>query len=598
MEHASMDEPKKKQICSKLVGEEASKFFVYTSETKRTDIPKQTVTHLRVDSSVTEIPVKAFKHCDALVHVQLPCTLTKIGESAFLYCSNLKSVQVVSDRSLETSSIVPNSKDGLFVFAERSKLHIDDEAFSYCQSLRKVIVCSVSTRLGRGVFYNCYGLISVELPEGLRVIDPNLFQKCKSLTTVKIPSSVIKIGEFAFVGCRSLTSFELPDGLLEIGHGSFYGCGSIETIQIPTTVSSIRMNAFGRCSGLKYIRLPPVLERIEPFLCSGCKLLESIEIPTAVKIIDRRAFYDCPSLSHIRIPPAVDSFGYDASLGCSSLISIEIPQGTTFDIDLSGCLSLVNIAGPAVNIEVEFMDDFLHYSKLGSVVDGLDELVDRLKHRFDDSPLNKLCYYQSYYSSSDAMLQLRSLMKDDPLAATTQVDEFGMTPLHILSLSQSPNLDMLLAVMEGGHWDHIITGKDSFGSTPMDYLCLNRMPNSTQVIRRVLQKRFDYWLRWDWSWESQVWHQAVEEALAAEWSSRREEIVVVYFKLAHYERKEILSLMELCLWKAMIDEVGSKKGDNEGRQCCRINSGASIVIPHVLPFLGELDGEDYFARSP
>eukprot|EP00980_Cylindrotheca_fusiformis_P023851 scaffold11065_cov115-Cylindrotheca_fusiformis.AAC.3 len=44
--------------------------------------------------------------------------------------------------------------------------------------------------------------------------------------------------------------------------------------------------------------------------------------------------------------------------------------------------------------------------KLGRLVDDEADLNHRLKHRFDNSPLNKLCYYQSYQSSEDAMAQL------------------------------------------------------------------------------------------------------------------------------------------------------------------------------------------------
>eukprot|EP00980_Cylindrotheca_fusiformis_P024852 scaffold12605_cov73-Cylindrotheca_fusiformis.AAC.1 len=164
--------------------------------------------------------------------------------------------------------------------------------------------------------------------------------------------------------------------------------------------------------------------------------------------------------------------------------------------------------------------DFLQNSKLGSVVDGYDDLTRRLKHRFDSSPLNKLCYYQSYHSSEDAMVQLRNLIEENPLAASSQVDEFGMTPLHVLSLSQTVNLDMLSAVMKAGPSDHIIHGRDSFGSAPMDYLCLNRTPNSTQVIRRVLETRFDHLLGVDRQWKSDVL-QAVNEALDVDWSCSR-----------------------------------------------------------------------------
>eukprot|EP00980_Cylindrotheca_fusiformis_P027485 scaffold20650_cov63-Cylindrotheca_fusiformis.AAC.1 len=54
----------------------------------------------------------------------------------------------------------------------------------------------------------------------------------------------------------------------------------------------------------------------------------------------------------------------------------------------------------------------------------------------------------------------------------------------------------------------------------------------------------------------------------------------------------VLSLVELCLWKLKIDEVSSKEPTVD-RESCRINSGASIVLPRVLPFLDKLDMENY-----
>eukprot|EP00980_Cylindrotheca_fusiformis_P018430 scaffold6067_cov85-Cylindrotheca_fusiformis.AAC.1 len=238
-------------------------FFVYTSETKDEDIPKNTLTHLRVDSSVSELPEEAFRKCGALVHVKLPETLTRIGKFAFEWCVELKLVQFVSGRSLETLSSSLNLEDGTIVFPEGTELEIDEEAFSFCHSLRKVMFCSVSTKLGEGVFQLCRGLLSVELPEGLQVIEQDLFSDCESLTTVKIPSSVVKVAEFAFYGCRLLPSVDLPQGLLEIGVSSFAECCSIETLLIPATVSSIGERAFLGCTGLAYITLPPTLETIE-----------------------------------------------------------------------------------------------------------------------------------------------------------------------------------------------------------------------------------------------------------------------------------------------------------------------------------------------
>eukprot|EP00980_Cylindrotheca_fusiformis_P000698 scaffold167_cov110-Cylindrotheca_fusiformis.AAC.26 len=594
MEHPNQEERNKKRKSSEIENVDP-KFFVYTNETKKDDVPKKTLTHLRVDSSVRKIPEGTFLGCDSLQHVQLPETLFIIDEFAFANCSKLKCVQFVSDASLAISSFTPNPEDGLLVFPEWAELQIKDFAFKKCSVLRKVVVSSIKTKLIDGVFRSCHGLLSAELPEGIQVIEPWLFSDCKSLTTVKIPSSVIEIGESAFWGCQSLASFELPGGLVKIGETSFRECNSIETLHIPSTLSSIGWSAFENCSGLKHITLPPALERIEDFTFHRCHRLEYIEIPSAVSFIGMRAFGFCHCLSHVRIPPRVENSDSNAFEGCISLITIELPEGILFNIELEGCASLVNL-GP-VNQSKFYLEEFFQDSRLGSVAYEDRNHVRKLKHRFDNSPLNKICYYQSYHSSEDTMVQLRCLMEDDPLGATNQTDEFGMTPLHVLSLSQTPNLDMLVEVMKQGHLDHIVLGKDSFGRTPIDYLCLNRMPNCINVIRTVFQTRYDYLLGLERSGIPDAMWQAVDEALAVDWSSRRKEVYRVYVELANYERKEIFSLMELRLWKIKIDQLGSKKQQIVDRESCRISSGASVVISHVLPFLGKLDVEDYVVSA-
>eukprot|EP00980_Cylindrotheca_fusiformis_P012827 scaffold3165_cov85-Cylindrotheca_fusiformis.AAC.3 len=191
------------------------------------------------------------------------------------------------------------------------------------------------------------------------------------------------------------------------------------------------------------------------------------------------------------------------------------------------------------------------------------------------------------------MTQLRSLMEDGPpLAATTEVDEFGMTPLHVLSLSQTPNLDVLLTMMDAGKPGHMVRIMDSFGSTPMDYLFLNRMPSSSEVIRRLFQTCFEQVLGLDQFWEADVL-QGIDAALGRDWASRKSEVDRVIRK---FERKEILSLLELFLWKMKIDEASSKKvkiGEDTSkeeqvladRQKYRAMCGAAVVIPRVLPFL-------------
>eukprot|EP00980_Cylindrotheca_fusiformis_P029973 scaffold24130_cov142-Cylindrotheca_fusiformis.AAC.3 len=591
-----MDETSKRKS-SEIEEELAPEFFVYTSETKHADLPKATLTHLRVDSSVSEIPRSAFMYCKALLHVQLPETLTRIDAMAFNECSNLKRVQFVSSvSSTETSSIDPDLEDGLIVFPEKSTIHVGYKAFAFCSSLRKLIVCSASTQFATGAFRLSNGLTSVELPEGIQVIETDVFYCCESLETVKIPSTVITIRDDAFFGCSSLTSVDIPaHGLLKIGDGSFDCCLSMRVLQIPATVSTIGKRAFASCCTLRRITLPPILERIEALLFNGCENLEFIEIPPTVTEIGDMAFFGCAALSHIRIPQSVNSIGHDAFLGCYRVISIELPAENSLYMNLSAHRSLVNIVIPSW--EEDMVETIRANSRLNRVADGYRDLDRRLRYRFDNSPLNELCYYQSYRSVDDLETQFRRVMENDPLAITSQVDEFGMTPLHVLALSHTPNLGLLLAVIQGGNLDHIIRGRDSFGATPMDYLCSNQMPYAAEVIRRVLQARFPRYLSWDRSLVSNPILRLVDEALEVDIASRGWEIVSIYLKIAKYERKDICSIVELFLWKVKIDEVGSRKEQIAERQMCRINSGASIVIPHVLPFLDSLDRKDYVVWS-
>jgi hypothetical protein len=203
---------------------------------------------------------------------------------------------------------------------------------------------------------------------------------------------------------------------------------------------------------------------------------------------------------------------------------------------------------------------------------------------------------------------------DPDLSACTKGDCFGMTPFHILALSQTPNLSLFQALRKVYKVD-MIHAKDNFGSTPIDYLCLNHTPDSAMVIQSLLQTSVAQRLQWlgfdEWKLDIST---AMNGALAVEWTSRQREIGLLYFKLATFERLESMSLLELALWKIKMDgckfvydtdherDEGSSpkrsrldklQSDGVDRQNCRINSGADVVISNVLPFLDKVCREDY-----
>eukprot|EP00980_Cylindrotheca_fusiformis_P006589 scaffold1389_cov122-Cylindrotheca_fusiformis.AAC.7 len=408
---------------------------------------------------------------------------------------------------------------------------------------------------------------------------------------VRIPSSVTLISEFAF-SKTTLRSVTLPLGLQSIGADAFSGCELLEFIDVPPTVSAIGEGAFASCNVLKRIRLPPTLKIIEKYLFFKCWWLEDIVIPDTVEQIREYAFTNCGLLSHVRLPPGNTIVAYDAFECCQSLISLETPRrGAVFDFRaLMGCCSLVNF----FQSSEQHRSVYLNHSKLAKLADSGADLLQKLKHRFDECPLHELCYYHSYNSEAETMEKLNTILKADPSSGWSKVDKFGLTALHVMALSQNPNLRMMKALMNGGGDPlRIIHTRDPFGYTPMDYIRISRMPNSPLMIRTLIQNILDR-TRWIARWKSDVLRdldKVLMDVMDEDFLNRVKGIGPVLFKIATYYRLEILSLMELFLWKIKIDDAESKESaDRHGH---RISSGASIVIPHVLQFLDKLEKKDY-----
>lgn len=78
---------------------------------------------------------------------------------------------------------------------------------------------------------------------------------------------------------------------------------------------------------------------------------------------------------------------------------------------------------------------------------------------------------------------------------------------------------------------------------------------------------------------------AMDEAIAADWSLRRQEIEFLIVKVAELERMEAISLLELAIWSMKMAEQ-----DSDDRQSCRIRSGADVIISNTLPFLDKVSG--------
>jgi hypothetical protein len=594
----------------------------------------------KLPSTLKEIQICAFWKCASLDSIEFPEGLQVIGECAFEECIRLKRIKIPSAHLVIKRYAFAKCTCLVSVELPEGLQVIGKYWFYRCTSLTTVNVPSSLIEIQDGAFRSCTSLASLDLPEGLQSVGYLSFASCKSLATLPIPSTVCKMGNHVFEGCTGLRSITLPDALETIGNEMFYNCTSLTHIEIPPKVTKIGERAFQYCEGLKHLRIPSSVVEIGASAFACCKQLTTVHLlGNSLHTIEARTFYECSSLTHARIPLSVTRIESGAFANCTRLISLELPEGLeriSLDVDYDRyrgksssiycCKSLVNLVTPSEQDFEQHCDvrSFMNGLKLRHVASNFTDLVSKLQHRFETLPVHRLCYYQSYYPLTETMDNLRQSMDADP-GAGTNVDAFGMTPFHILALSQTPNLSLFQELMKIYKVD-IIHNRDKFGSTPIDYLCVNQTPASAFVIRSLLPTIFAERVRWLGlvRWKSDMF-DAVDEALAVEWASRRREIRLLYFKLATYERLESLSLLELALWQVKIDncykalyhETDHDERDEESsptrprsdnnkcghlecvdRQSCLINNGADVVISNVLPFLDKVCREDYIMSEP
>jgi hypothetical protein len=347
----------------------------------------------------------------------------------------------------------------------------------------------------------------------------------------------------------SLIEVEFSEGLQYIGDRSFEGCESSVSIPVPSTVRKMGTGVFSGCFALTHARVPSNVTRIENGTFGNTGLI-SLELPEGLEMID---------------------------LGGGVDLDDQEPEPQ----NIYTCRSLVNLVVPSEQHVDQIEDDaeFMEGLKFRHVASNFDDLVGKLQHRFDALPLHSLCYYQSYYSLKEVMENLRQSVDADP-AAGNKVDAFGMTPFHILALSQTPNLSLFQALLKVYKVD-IICRRDKFGSTPIDYLCLNHTFDSAMVIHSLVQTLvIDNRLQWLGLFK---WKGAMVQSMSllelALWKVK----IVEYMAAANdtdHERDKERSPKRPRLDKLHLDRVD--------RQSCRINSGAHVVISNVLPFLGKV----------
>jgi len=356
---------------------------------------------------------------------------------------------------------VPN--DVIHVRVDQSVTIIPDSAFQYCRQLEVV-----------------------ELPEGLIKIDMRAFDKCRQLMRINIPSTVREIHRDAFGYCEKLVHVHLPDELRRLGRWAFRDCKSLQRINIPPNLETIEYGAFEACYSLSEVLFSEGLREIEWEAFSCCYSLVSVTLPSSLKVIRRGSFQYCRSLNETNLhdtvetiegrafdgcnlqnflmPPLITDVDMSMFENCKHLVSLELSGNITKCENTRG-VSLRNITFPSECEVDDYWDTLEDCKDLKRVFPpGADEAItDALKQRFENLPIHKLCYYQSYHDTESTLQNLKQVMD----STGKQQDCLGMTPLHILACSTKPAFEMIRLLIE--KYPETLIMKDKWGDIPLVY---------------------------------------------------------------------------------------------------------------------------------
>jgi len=328
---------------------------------------------------------------------------------------------------------------------------------------------------------------SVELNEGLLQIGGAAFVKCEALSNISIPTTVTRIFQSTFYWCAKLKEVKLHEGLLTIGKKAFDHCYSLKHINIPSTVIMIHNQAFYHCTSLAV----------------------SLPLHDNIESIGNSAFGRC-KFTHFRLPSLISTIKDSSFVECESLVSLELPESISRieSYAFYFCYSLRNIA-ITHDVLVQNENAFMFCTDLRKIFGySATHIVQELRRRFDNLPIHKMIYYQSYdtvtveqlYDATNRRCGQRRSLRSKVNPTGKQQDCLGMTPLHILACSSVQNVELYKVLIDKYPENLII--EDRWGAAPLLYAVWGDAPS--EIVQFLVESYKSLYPNHEFNWTGMI----------------------------------------------------------------------------------------------
>jgi hypothetical protein len=297
-----------------------------------------------------------------------------------------------------------------------------------------------------------------------------------------------------------------------------------------------------------------------------------VRIDRSVEEIEESAFEGCEHLVHVETHDGIRSVGYRAFLGCKLLRRINLKHIVE--------ISMMAFAGCGNLESVEFGGEL--------------ETIGR--YAFEGSISIKYLKLPSVIIEAGAFWMCSALTDVDISERLETIESgafYGCECLQRITIPLKRYLfeydDILQQYTQFGNCEHLVTADLVEGAHTKTVASLHMESWSTEMIAEIdrINKVLPNTPTNEKTDEIRQWMDSVNDKMD-------------HYKAEHYRYvKEAITLLELSLWKAKLDEKGdncaegrtkkAKIDPDSARKERRITCGADIVIKNVLPFLQQLE---------
>lgn len=245
------------------------------------------------NSTLTEIPMRAFRSTTALASISIPSTVTNIGSEAF-------------------------GASGIKALDTRNVKKISSGAFSGCWALKEVYIRKSTTDIDETAFINSSDATfyvdgdntSYDSENGSLYTEGKvqlLQYKDTGATTFTLPASVMKIGMGAFVTAKSLTAINVEDG--NTAFTAIDGCLYSFDGKI--------MHMYPQAKEATSFTVRNGVVKIDTLCFYNNKNLQTVILPYSTLTIRQLGFYNLKNLTEIKYYNAsvVGDYDYNNDIG-------------------------------------------------------------------------------------------------------------------------------------------------------------------------------------------------------------------------------------------------------------------------------------------